>query len=81
MWFQGFNDMVGPYPRTEPNKGKKSTKDFSEYSRLLSCFIRNVRKDLNAPELPFVVGVLGVGGKEAGAGTEAFRQGIWPHPQ
>lgn len=76
VWFQGFNDLVGPYPRTGPEKGKKRTKDFSEYSRLLSCFIRDVRKDLKAPELPFVIGVLGVGGKEAGAGTEAFRQSM-----
>jgi alpha-galactosidase len=27
-------------------------------------FIRDVRKDLKSPELPFVIGVLGVGGKE-----------------
>ncbi len=73
VWFQGFNDMVGSYPRTDPTQGKKSGKDYSEYSRLLSCFIRDVRKDLSAPELPFVIGVLGVGGEAAGENTEAFR--------
>jgi hypothetical protein len=72
-WFQGFNDMVGPYPRVDAGKGKKSTKDFSEYSRLLSCFIRDVRKDLSAPNLPFVVGVMGVDGEK---GNEAFRNGM-----
>jgi len=76
VWFQGFNDMVGPYPRADPSQGRRGAKDFSEYSRLLACFIRDVRKDLNAPELPFVIGVLGVGGKDAGANAEAFRAGM-----
>ncbi len=68
-WFQGFNDMVGPYPRTNDGKNK----DFSEYSRLLSCFIRDVRKDLSAPNLPFVIGVMGVDGEK---GNEAFRKSM-----
>ena len=76
VWFQGFNDMVGPYPPADPSKGKKGGKDFSEYSRLLACFIRDVRKDFSAPELPFVIGVLGVGGEEAGENTEAFRKAM-----
>lgn len=56
VWFQGFNDMVGDYP------GGKANKDYSEYSRLLACFIRDIRKDLKAPKMPFVIGVLGIGG-------------------
>lgn len=76
IWFQGFNDLVGNYPSTDPTKGKKAIKDYSEYSRLLSCFIRDVRKDLNAPKMPFVVGVLGVGGETKGDGTEAFRNAM-----
>jgi len=75
-WFQGFNDLVGPYPRVDAGKGKKSSKDYSEYSRLLSCFIRDVRKDLSAPKLPFVIGVMGVGGETAGEGTDAFRKSM-----
>lgn len=75
-WFQGFNDMVGPYPRTDPAKGKKSGKDYSEYSRLLSCFIRDVRKDLSAPNLPFVIGVMGVGGETPSEGNNAFRKSM-----
>ncbi|MBT8043791.1 MAG: sialate O-acetylesterase [Verrucomicrobiae bacterium] len=76
VWFQGFNDMVGPYPRKEPAKGKKSTKDYSEYSRLMACFIRDVRKDLKAPKLPFVIGALGVGGEKASEGAIAFRNAM-----
>lgn len=76
VWFQGFNDLVGSYPRVDPAQGKKSVKDYSEYSRLLSCFIRDVRKDLSAPKLPFVIGVLGTGGEAANEGTVAFRKAM-----
>ena len=76
VWFQGFNDLVGPYPAVDPGKGKKSVKDYSEYSRLLACLIRDVRKDLSAPKLPFVIGVLGVGGETAGENTDAFRKSM-----
>jgi alpha-galactosidase len=76
VWFQGFNDLVGPYPTREGATGRQRVKDYAEYSRLLACLIRDVRKDLSAPELPFVVGVLGVGGKEAGGNTEAFRESM-----
>ena len=53
-WFQGFNDLVDG--QTYPND------NYDEYSRLLAHFIRDVRKDLSAPKLPFVIGVLGVDG-------------------
>jgi hypothetical protein len=73
LWLQGFNDLVGSYP-ADPNK--KGSKDYSEYSRLLACLIRDVRKDLNAPKMPFVTGVLGVGGETKGDGTESFRNAM-----
>jgi len=73
IWFQGFNDLVGPYPG-DPNK--KGCKDYSEYSRLLACLIRDLRKELNTPKMPFVTGVLGVGGETKGDGTEAFRNAM-----
>jgi Carbohydrate esterase, sialic acid-specific acetylesterase len=73
VWFQGFNDLVGPYPG-DPTK--KSIKDYSEYSRLLACLIRDLRKDLSTPNMPFVTGVLGVGGETKGDGTEAFRNAM-----
>jgi hypothetical protein len=58
VWFQGWNDMVdgGVYPnRSEPG-------GYAEYSTVLAHFIRDVRKDLSAPDMPFVIGVMGVGG-------------------
>ncbi len=57
-WFQGWNDMVdrGVYPNRDNPGG------YGLYSKLMAQFIRDVRKDLSAPKLPFVIGVLGVGG-------------------
>jgi alpha-galactosidase len=65
VWLQGFNDLVDG--QTYP-KG-----NYDEYSRLLAHFIRDVRKDLSAPELPFVIGVLGVGGERE---NESFRKAM-----
>jgi alpha-galactosidase len=58
VWFQGWNDMVdrGVYPTRDKPGG------YDLYSRLLADFIRDVRKDLSAPQLPFVIGVMGAGG-------------------
>ncbi len=58
VWFQGWNDMVdqGVYPaRGQPG-------GYDAYSRLMAQFIRDVRAELKTPKLPFVIGVLGVGG-------------------
>ena len=43
-----------------PDRGKPG--GYDRYSQVLAQFIKDVRKDLNAPKLPFVIGVLGVGG-------------------
>ncbi len=61
VWFQGWNDMVdgGVYPE----RGKPG--GYDAYSECMAHFIRDVRKDLDAPDLPFVIGVLGVGGPVA----------------
>ena len=58
VWFQGWNDMVdrGTYPKRDQEGG------YQKYSDVMAHFIRDVRKDLSAPELPIVIGVLGVGG-------------------
>jgi hypothetical protein len=58
VWFQGWNDMVagGVYP----DRGKPGGYDL--YSELLAHFIRDARKDLSAPKMPFVIGVMGTGG-------------------
>lgn len=50
------------YSYLTDKSNKKSPKDFSEYSRLMACFIRDVRKDLKAPKMPFVIGVVGFDG-------------------
>ena len=58
VWFQGWNDMVdrGTYPnRSQPG-------GYDRYSQVMTHFIRDVRKDLSAPKLPFVIGVMGAGG-------------------
>ncbi len=75
-WFQGYNDFIGGYyPYVDPNGGKGSLKDYSEYTRLLGCFIRDIRKELNAPKLPFVIGVFGMDGKNPNSpNITAFRK-------
>jgi alpha-galactosidase len=50
VWFQGFNDLI------------KGPEAYPEYSRLMACFIRDVRRDLKVPKMPFVIGVMGIGG-------------------
>ncbi len=60
VWFQGFNDYVDDW--SYPNQRKPG--GYDEYGQLLTQFIRDVRKDLNAPKLPFVIGVMGIDGKE-----------------
>ncbi|QDT13571.1 sialate O-acetylesterase [Planctomycetes bacterium K23_9] len=46
VFFQGFNDVI-------------DDKKVSEYGENLAHLIRDVRKDLDAPKLPFVIGELG----------------------
>ncbi len=68
-WFQGWNDMVdqGTYPNRDKAGG------YDAYSTAMAHFIRDVRKDLNAPKLPFVIGVIGVGGPTADYGPDEQR--------
>lgn len=73
VWLQGFNDMVDGhvYPRhNQPDR-------YAVYSELLAQFIRDVRKDLSAPKMPFVIGVMGVGGlKDQSSSMVAFRSAM-----
>lgn len=69
VWFQGWNDMVDA--STYPNRAKPG--GYNAYSEALAHFIRDVRKDLNAPKLPFVIGVLGVGGPTNKYGPDQLR--------
>ena len=51
FWFQGFNDQFGDYAP-------------KEYKENMELFIKDVRKDLNAPMLPFVIAAIGTGGSK-----------------
>jgi len=58
VWFQGWNDMVDS--GTYPNRSKPG--GYAKYGEWMADFIRDVRKDLSAPKMPFVIGVMGVDG-------------------
>jgi len=72
VWFQGWNDMFDP--------------DFrANYGKHMANFIRDVRKDLRTPDLPFVIGQMGQNGpdgtsdnmqtiKDAQASTETIAE-------
>lgn len=60
VWFQGWNDMI-------------SSEATAEYAANMAHFIRDVRKDLKAPKLPFIIGGMGVGGEKAEGGVKKFR--------
>jgi alpha-galactosidase len=72
VWLQGWNDMVDSH--TYPDRGKPAR--FAAYSDLLAHFIRDVRRDFGAPKMPFVIGVMGVGGVKANVETIAFREAM-----
>ncbi|RLT02777.1 MAG: sialate O-acetylesterase [Planctomycetota bacterium] len=53
VWFQGFNDIFGAE---------------HEYASNMQHFIKDVRQDLNTPNLPFVIGALGQNGSKPATG-------------
>lgn len=71
VWFQGFNDLVNRsvYP-------EKPEKRFAKYTGWMADFIRDTRKDLKAPDMKFVIGVIGVGGMNANKGNLALREAM-----
>ena len=69
VWFQGWNDMVDG--STYPTRGQPGSYD--AYSKNFAHFIRDVRRDLKAPKLPFVIGVMGAGGPIAKYGPDQKR--------
>jgi len=75
VWLQGWNDMVDydVYPEV-PADSKKPR--FAKYSECLAAFIRDVRKDLNVPKMPFVIGVMGVKGTKPDEDIVAFREAM-----
>lgn len=71
-WLQGWNDLVDGdvYPQRQKPGG------YAAYSEVMAHFIRDIRKDLDAPKMPFVIGVLGVSGAKAGQDILNFRQAM-----
>ena len=73
VWFQGFNDLVSDWTYDKGNQPG----GYDLYGQLLAQFIHDVRKDLSAPKMPFVIGVMGIGGlkEDQGSGRQRyFRQ-------
>jgi len=60
IWFQGWNDAIG-----EGNP---------DYVEQMAHFIRDMRKDLKAPKMPFVIGELGTDGPGAEGWVATFRK-------
>jgi len=69
VWFQGFNDYINEWYFDDLDQPG----GYSKYSELLTLFIRDVRKDLSAPKMPFVIGVMGIDGMKAGLRMQHFR--------
>lgn len=61
VWFQGWNDLIN---------GPKA----AEYQSNLTFFIKDIRKDLKLPNLPFVIAIVGNDGENAKGGQLVVRQ-------
>lgn len=59
-WFQGWNDMI-------------DAKATAEYTSNLGHFIRDLRRDFGVPNLPVVVGQMGVEGAKPSANIAKFK--------
>lgn len=75
VWFQGFNDMVNRNAYPENTSGASANR-FEAYTQNLGHLIRDVRKELKAPDLPVVIGVMGVGGKTPNEKNAEFREAM-----
>jgi alpha-galactosidase len=60
IWFQGWNDMID----------RDAT---AEYAANLAHFIRDVRRDLKSPQLPFVIVQMGVDGANPSKNVQTFK--------
>ncbi|MBO60591.1 MAG: sialate O-acetylesterase [Verrucomicrobiales bacterium] len=58
VWFQGWNVMYGPFP--------------AEYAKNMENLIRDVRKDLDVPNLPVAIGIMGQNGFKEATGNMAI---------
>ena len=72
VWHQGFNDMVrGEYRETK----------YADYTKWTSILIKDLRKDLNAPNLPVVIGELSTGGVEGRGDFQTAQANIAKLPE
>jgi hypothetical protein len=60
IWFQGWNDMI-------------DANATAEYTTNLQHFIRDVRRDLKSPKLPFIIGQMGVDGANPNPNVVKFK--------
>ena len=60
FWFQGYNDMFGDL--------KNPSSPSNEYASNMKHFIKDVRKDLGVPKLPFVIAAIGNNGSTVAQG-------------
>ena len=58
VWFQGWNDMYNGFQ--------------DEYAENMEYFIQDVRKELDEPDLPFVIGIMGQNGFKEATGNMAI---------
>ncbi|MDI1314731.1 sialate O-acetylesterase [Prosthecobacter sp.] len=75
VWLQGFNDMVSRDVYPLPAKDATQPR-YARYSEWLADLIRDVRKDLHVPKMPFVIGVMGIGGAQPNEHIAAFREAM-----
>ena len=72
VWHQGFNDKVN---------GDMKKNAYSRYTTLLSQFIRDIRKDLGEPEMPFIIGELSTGGIPARGDFQVAQENVAKRPE
>ena len=58
VWFQGWNDMYNEFQ--------------DEYAENMEHFINDVREELDEPDLPFVIGIMGQNGFKEATGNMAI---------
>ena len=66
VWFQGWNDMCQPGDQTRQQV-------YDEYCPNFVHLVQDLRAEFNAPNLPVVLGELGVGGEKADKNMMNFR--------
>lgn len=72
VWHQGFNDMVrNAYAPTK----------WAEYTEWSAAMIKDLRKDLDAPDLPVVIGECGTGGVDNRGDFQAAQAAIAKLPE